>query len=144
MPFLENISKELNDAVTQSGSGGGPKEQGGALGRALYEPFANLLKGQVFTILTTVLLFVTVAFVFYGGFLYFTAYGDENRAAMAKKTITYAIVGFIIAAVAFTIVTFVRKTAESASQSNNPTQVDNPLKNDNANQQVNPFTQTIP
>jgi len=138
MGYLDEISTDLNNAVTSSNSGGTPLEQGKDLGSKLYGPVAEILKKQVFTILVTVLLFITIAFVFYGGFLYFTAYGDENRATMAKKTITYAIIGFIIAGVAFAIVSFVRSTAEKASTGNG-TQVEAPLENINVNQETDPF-----
>jgi len=135
MGLLDTISDELNQAVIDNGSG---SSDPGDYSK-VYKVLAKYLGGLVFNILVTVLLFITIAFVFYGGFLYFTAYGDENRASMAKKTITYAIIGFIIAGVAFTIVSFVRNTAEKAGSSGSGTQVDNPLQNTNANQQTNTF-----
>lgn len=65
------------------------------------------IENYVFEILWTVLIFVVFAFVFYGAFLYFTAYGDENRATMAKKTITYAFIGLAVSAAAMGIAMYI-------------------------------------
>ena len=69
----------------------------------------NWFRHNLFPIMIGVAVFITVLFVFYGSFLYFTAYGDENRATQAKKTITYAFVGFFIAAVALGITNYTKR-----------------------------------
>jgi len=61
--------------------------------------------------------FTTILFVFYGAFLYFTAYGDENRATQAKKTLSYAFVGLLIVLLAFTIASFVQRLLLGGTQS---------------------------
>ena len=50
---------------------------------------------------------VAVAVLIFNAFLYITASGDEGKVQKATKGITYAIVGLIIAAIAFMIVNFV-------------------------------------
>ncbi len=50
---------------------------------------------------------VAVAVLIYNAFMYITASGDEGKVQKATKGITYAIVGLIIAAIAFLIVNFV-------------------------------------
>ncbi len=50
---------------------------------------------------------VAVAVLVFNAFLFITASGDEGRVAKATKGITYAIVGLVIAAIAFLIVNFV-------------------------------------
>lgn len=67
------------------------------------------LSGNIFPIIMSALIFITVVFVFYGSFQYFTAYGNDAKAENAKKTITFAIVGFLIAVLAFSISTYVQR-----------------------------------
>jgi amino acid transporter len=50
---------------------------------------------------------IAVLFIIYGGIQYITASGDENTMKSAKKTITTAIIGLIVAGLAFAIVTLV-------------------------------------
>lgn len=50
---------------------------------------------------------VAVIMVVIGGFQYVLSNGDPQRAAKAKNTIIYAIVGLVVAISAFTIVNFV-------------------------------------
>jgi len=95
---LDNLSGELERAV-QGPSQTLPDRIKGAL--------VGWIENYVFEILWTVLIFVVFAFVFYGAFLYFTAYGDENRATMAKKTITYAFVGLAVSAAAMGIAMYI-------------------------------------
>ena len=50
---------------------------------------------------------VAAAVLIMNGFMYITASGDEGKIQKATKGITYAIIGLIIAAIAFLIVNFV-------------------------------------
>lgn len=50
---------------------------------------------------------VAAAVLIFNGFMYITASGDEGKIQKATKGITYAIIGLIIAAIAFLIVNFV-------------------------------------
>lgn len=61
---------------------------------------------QVMSWLMPWLIAGTMMAAFYGAFLYFTAYGNEQKAVMAKKVIITALVGFVISGLSFTIVTF--------------------------------------
>ena len=101
---LEKLTTDLNNAVVQGGAGA----DSSSLAQAIYVELAKWLASNIYPALMTVLIFVVVLFIFYGAFLYFTAYGDEARATQAKKTITYAIVGLIIALLSFAIVSFVK------------------------------------
>ena len=47
---------------------------------------------------------LAVIYVIYGGFIYLTAGGDENKTTEARSSITSAIIGFVIIALSFTIV----------------------------------------
>ena len=110
---LEKLTTDLNNAVVQGGAGA----DSSSLARAIYVELAKWLASNIYPALMTVLIFVVVLFIFYGAFLYFTAYGDEARATQAKKTITYAIVGLIIALLSFAIVTFVKGILVRRNQS---------------------------
>ena len=79
-----------------------------ALVNSLYGAIAGWLQGHVINYVIAAAVIAAIVFVFYGAMLYFTAYGDENRATQAKKTILYAFVGLLIAALAFTIISFVQ------------------------------------
>jgi len=62
---------------------------------------------------------VAAAVLIFNGYTYITASGDEQKIQKATKGITYAIVGLIIAAVAFLIVNFViNQLTESTSMEN--------------------------
>lgn len=50
---------------------------------------------------------LALIFVIIGGVRYVTAYGDEEKISNAKNQVMYAIVGFIIAILSYTIVTIV-------------------------------------
>lgn len=56
-----------------------------------------------FVITYTIRLAVALAVValIFGGYQYMTAYGDEEKYKVAQKTITYAVIGLIIAITAF-------------------------------------------
>ena len=53
---------------------------------------------------TMIIGLVAVAAMIYAGFLYFTSGGNEERAGMAKKTITYAILGLVITILSYVII----------------------------------------
>lgn len=56
---------------------------------------------------------VAVLFVIWGGAQYLTSVGDENRMESGKKTVTYALIGLVIAALAYGIInTIVTKILE--------------------------------
>jgi len=101
MALLNTLEESISGAVLKTN----PEETAGALNAGL----TGWIRDQIFPLILGILIFGTILFVFYGTFLYFTAYGDEARAAQAKKTITYAFIGFLIAAVAFGATTYVRR-----------------------------------
>jgi heme/copper-type cytochrome/quinol oxidase subunit 2 len=56
----------------------------------------KILLLNITTIALTVAGGVAVLFLIWGAFQYFTAYGDEQKAAKAKNTILWAIVGMVV------------------------------------------------
>lgn len=68
------------------------------------------LEGWIITILRYLIGvagIVAAAVLIFNGFMYITASGDEGKIQKATKGITYAIIGLIIAAIAFLIVNYV-------------------------------------
>ena len=65
------------------------------------------LIGSVISILSYIIGIAAVIMILVAGFKYITAGGDSNAVGSAKSTLTYAIVGLIIAALAQILVRFV-------------------------------------
>ncbi len=69
--------------------------------------------GGIFQTVVNVFLFiigaVSVIMIIYGGFKYVTSGGDSSGVTSAKNTILYAIIGLIIALLAYGILNFVIK-----------------------------------
>ncbi len=52
-------------------------------------------------------------YLLYGAFLYASAFGDEAKIGLAKKTITYAIVGVILAGASAILVALVKSVLQA-------------------------------
>ena len=67
--------------------------------------------GTLITRVINVMLFIigvlSVIMIVYGGILYVISAGDSGRVSKAKNTIMYAIVGLVVALLAYAIVNFV-------------------------------------
>ena len=50
---------------------------------------------------------IAVIFILYGGFVWMTASGNEEKVSKAKKVITAAVIGLIVVLLAWAIVIFV-------------------------------------
>lgn len=62
------------------------------------------------TIVNTLLFIIgaiSVIMIIFGGFKYVTSGGDSNGVTSAKNTILYAVIGLIVAVLAFAIIDFV-------------------------------------
>ena len=70
--------------------------------------------GGVFNRITSILLFivgaVAVIMLIFGGIRYIVSGGDQNNVTAAKNTILYAIIGIIVALLAYAAVDFVTKS----------------------------------
>lgn len=70
------------------------------------------LMGIVGTVINTMLFIVgilAVIMIIYAGIRYTTAHGDKSQVESAKNTLTYAIVGLVVAIIAFALVNWVVK-----------------------------------
>lgn len=71
-------------------------------------------EGSVFQTVTNVMLFligaISVVMLIYGGIRYTISQGDSTAVTNAKNTIMYAVIGIVIAILAFAIVNFVVTT----------------------------------
>lgn len=89
-------------------------EEGAEAARAEGMP-AELVgpNGVITRITNTVLLavgLISVVMLLYGGFRYIISGGDSKKVTDAKNTILYAIIGLVIAVLAYAIVNFVLTT----------------------------------
>lgn len=64
--------------------------------------------------LMTFLGIIAVVIILYGGFVWMTAGGNDDRVGKAKRIITAGIIGLAIILAAFAIVTFVNKITQDA------------------------------
>lgn len=83
---------------------------------ALTPRSADGLEALIVTVINFILKFgiaLTVLFILIGGVQYITAGGNDDKTGVAKKTLTYAIIGFIIVITALTIVNFVGSTLKN-------------------------------
>ncbi|MCU0679462.1 MAG: pilin [Planctomycetes bacterium] len=65
-------------------------------------------------LLMTFLGIIAVVIVLYGGFVWLTAAGNEDRVSTAKKIIVAGVIGLIIILAAFLIVNFVVENVSTA------------------------------
>lgn len=121
---IDKLSESLRSVASGSGDAS-------ALSSGIYSVLLGWFQTSVFSVILTILIFVVVLFVFYGAFLYVTAYGDENRATRAKKTLLYAFIGLAIALISFSAMSYVQrilitKSAEKELEENMRIKVKNP------------------
>jgi hypothetical protein len=64
----------------------------------------------VIRILLGLISMVAVLYIVLGGYKYVTSAGNEEAAAQGRKTLTYAVIGLVIAVLAYTIVSVVNNT----------------------------------
>ena len=69
---------------------------------------------KIINVVIGVLGVVAVAVVIYGGFLFLTAQGDPGKIKKGKDSITWGIIGLVIALLSWSIINFVLSTAMSA------------------------------
>lgn len=77
----------------------------------------NNTVGSIVNILLWVVGILSVTMIVWSGFKYITSAGDTSKLASAKSTLIYAVVGLIIAIMAYAIVNFVRTEVTSTGGS---------------------------
>ena len=90
---------------------GSPAQEGAETARGDGMPSDLVGVDGVFTKITNTVLFavgiISVIMLIWGGLRYITSGGDSKKVTDAKNTILYAIIGLIIAILAYAIVNFV-------------------------------------
>ena len=122
------------DSSSSSGSGGstgicppGSKNPGAAnIAACNIDPAHNgddLISdtSKIINVVLGVLGVVAVAVVIYGGFLFLTAQGDPGKIKKGKDSITWGIIGLIIALLSWSIINFVLSSTMSAPAAQNST-----------------------
>lgn len=85
---------------------GGTLSSGTCAGNSSQDNLAKLIKTAV-NVLLYVLGAIAVLVIIIGGIRYVTSAGDASRVKLAKDTILYAVIGLVIAILAYAIVNFV-------------------------------------
>lgn len=99
---LDAVGTALNDAARTGSTADLPQQT--------FRALALFVNDTVFFWLIRGAIALTILFMMYGSFQYFTAYGDENRATSAKKTVTYAFIGLLVAFMAMGISAVVQQS----------------------------------
>lgn len=101
------------NAQTCPENGVGTISQGATCAKGAETPNTLFGDGGIFTTIVNILLFIigaiSVIMLIIGGIRYTISGGDSSAVTAAKNTIMYAIIGIIIAVLAFAIVNFVLK-----------------------------------
>lgn len=107
--------------TTNPGGGGTTTNPGGGVGS-----FQNPLAGSVdnlvdfflrmLRIMMSILGGLSVLFIVVGGFQYVLSAGNEESAGKARKTITYAIIGLVVALLSFAIIAIVQNLLGASIQ----------------------------
>lgn len=94
-------------------------QEGAEAARAEGMPAELIGADGVFTRFTNIALYVvgaiSVIMLIWGGLRYITSGGDSKKVTDAKNTVLYAIIGLIIAVLAYAIINFVLTTIDSAT-----------------------------
>jgi uncharacterized iron-regulated membrane protein len=72
-----------------------------------HEGYPIVIAGNIVNVFLGILGIVTVVLILYGGFLWMTAAGNEQRIEKAKKILEEAIIGLVIIVMAYAISYFV-------------------------------------
>lgn len=104
---------DCNNVDSQGAAGGAD------CSKSTTQPTNLFGSGSIFQVITNTALFVigavSVIMLIYGGIRYTISGGDSNAVTAAKNTILYAIVGLIVAVMAYAIVNFVLVNLSNAS-----------------------------
>jgi hypothetical protein len=103
-PMAQTAFAQANQSIIDGANAAKSKDQA-----------TNLFEdGGVFQVITNTALYligaISVLMLIYGGIRYTLSAGDSKAVTDAKNTIMYAIIGIIVALLAFAIVNFVLKT----------------------------------
>lgn len=100
-------------AAQDSGSGVTALTGGGLIPKCIADPElvrtagANCITQSITHFTSLLLLGVAIGsfvYLLYGAFLYTTAFGDEKKVEQGKKSITYALIGVVIATLSYVLV----------------------------------------
>lgn len=106
--WYDNMCDGNGNIVSPNAEGGSDaKNTGERLGAWLTQIAINLV-----TMLLTLVAYVSLVFVIYGGFKYMTSGDNSSGTQAARKTITNALIGLVISILSVAIVRFVSGVIE--------------------------------
>lgn len=115
VPFFALVASLALPPMANAGTGCEPGDltisSGAACAQGEEQPENLFGTGGIFQVITNILLFIigaiSVIMLIIGGIMYTVSAGDSGRMSTAKNTILYAIVGIVIAFLAYAAVNFV-------------------------------------
>ena len=107
-PLAVTVGSTAVHADTKSSINKGIKAVGGKSGNNK-KSIDSYFK-QIVNVILYLVAAVSVVVIIYGGFRYIVSNGDSTKIQGAKNTILYAVVGLIVAILAFAIINFVVKS----------------------------------
>ena len=116
--FAKPPKSAAGGASADSSSG---SDSGGSSGPAHKSDDLISDTNKIINVVLGVLGVVAVAVVIYGGFLFLTAQGDPGKIKKGKDSITWGIIGLIIALLSWSIINFVLSSTMSAPAAQNST-----------------------
>lgn len=96
-PVFADIKSQIQTGIDDAG--------GANDSRSLTESVSTIVNVLLFLVGLT-----AVVVIIYAGFQYITAAGDSSKTKNAQSTITYAVIGLVVAILAYAIVNFVVNT----------------------------------
>ncbi|NLA43327.1 hypothetical protein GX865_04225 [Candidatus Saccharibacteria bacterium] len=97
-PVMAQASQEILSGASATGQDGGPEVQ------SSIQTITNIL--------LFILGFVAVIAIVIGGIMYAVSGGDAGKTKAAKDTILYAVIGLVVAILAYAIVSFIAGSFE--------------------------------
>ena len=79
-----------------------------------YPLLLGVLGGSVLSIILGFLGIITILIILYGGLIWMTSFGNEDKIDQAKKLITSGIVGLVVVLASYAIATFVVNSLSQA------------------------------
>lgn len=113
----ETAQGSVCEGIGLTVNGGGCSDDSGS-------PTVNSVIHTVINIFSYIVGVAAIIMIIVGGFKYITSGGDSNKVGSAKSTITYALIGLIVAGLAQVLVLFVFRQVTTTPTATPDTSVD--------------------
>lgn len=95
-----SVSQDIQDKLQQLGTGSG-------MGSSVKDTSLPMIVGKIINVFLSILGVLFVVLMVYGGYMWMTSFGNEQKVTKAKDLIIDAVIGLIIILAAYAISSFV-------------------------------------